>query len=56
MNKTTKNRTLDKRDPPPLTVSYAPSGMRAPPFTYLLNEKKNEAESTQVVSANLKKP
>jgi hypothetical protein len=41
----TNNKTLDKRDPPPLTVSCAPSGMRAPQFTF--KQKKEEKTKKQ---------
>jgi hypothetical protein len=40
-NKITKNKTLDKGNPPPLMVSYAPPGDEDPPFTF---KQKTEAK------------
>jgi hypothetical protein len=41
-NKITKNKTLDKRNPPPFTVSCAPSGDEGP--TVYIQTKENRKE------------
>jgi hypothetical protein len=41
ITKITKNKTLDKRNPPPLTVSCAPSGDKGSTFTFK-QKKKNK--------------
>jgi hypothetical protein len=37
----TNNKTVDKRNPPPLTVSFAPSGDEGPTVYIQTNERKS---------------
>jgi hypothetical protein len=40
----TNNKTLDKRNPPPLTVSWAPSGDEGPTVYIQTNESKKQTK------------
>jgi hypothetical protein len=46
-NKITKNKTLDKRNPPPLTVSYAPLGDEGPTVYIQTKKTKNKKQKTK---------
>jgi hypothetical protein len=49
-NKITKNKTLDKRNPPPLMVSCAPSGDEGPTVYIQPKErKKKQKQKTKFI-------
>jgi hypothetical protein len=45
-NKVIKKRTLDKRNPPPLTMGCAPSGDEGPTVYIQTKEKTNKTKTT----------
>jgi hypothetical protein len=44
-----QNKTLDKRNPPPLTVSCAPSGDEGPTVYIQTKERRRKNKKTKII-------
>jgi hypothetical protein len=55
-NKITMNKTLDERNPPPFTVSCAPSGNEGPLFTFKQKKEKQDKKQSNLSHVQIKLP